>query len=515
MSDVALGLFFSNRTVRVGSSKHSIDPWFKVDATTGLPVGGFIYDFFQALSGICIKFDHIPCYQFEWVPIEDDRYYKGDMSSVNHEYLMNRTIDIAWSFDQMITSAYPDLIITQSVYNQWYVGLIRKFKQSKSAFQIFAPFTRELWLVIMGCVIFGGIVLYLLIYLSTNKEIKCLTPLSYFYHVCAALLGGDEYKLYNIPKVGRVFRLGILFLALVLTAVYTANLVAFLTAPTYVYSGPQSMTDLKSATACVPYRGTPGQYILPDYAKNVIFPPSDLVLSLGYDWSISSLQAGHCDLIIDVEGNVISKALNYCDTLYIPPNIKFGASSIFNVLRKEDSELERDLSLGILALLQKPEYLTLLSNAIGVGKSCSDATVSSSTPAITVSDMLGLFIIFACTGLIALGGALYSRFVKQAPQVDLKYTEVSRKAEQESRDKIDVIHKLLLSKYSIDNYGNNSMLEEDSKTSDTLSIALNYEDVPYVGDRKDVHGRNDYNYNDRYGGKDNFDSKFNQLIFDV
>jgi len=87
----------------------------------------------------------------------------------------------------MITSANPDLIITQSVYNQWYVGLIRKFKQSKSVFQIFAPFTLELWLVIMGCVIFGGIVLYLLVHFSTNKEIKCLTPLSYFYHVGVGL----------------------------------------------------------------------------------------------------------------------------------------------------------------------------------------------------------------------------------------------------------------------------------------------------------------------------------------
>jgi len=92
---------------------------------------------------------------------------------------------------------------------------------------------------------------------------------------------------------------------------------------------------------------------------------------------------------------------------------------------------------------------------------------------------------------------------------------VSRKAEQESRDKIEVIHKLLLSRYSIDNYGISGMLEEDSKTSDTLSMALIYDDVLYVGDRKDVHGRNDYNYNDHYGGKDNFDSKFNQLIFDV
>jgi len=201
--------------------------------------------------------------------------------------------------------------------------------------------------------------------LSTNKEKKCLAPMSYFYHVFAALLGGDDYDLYHVPKIGRVFRLGILFLALVLSAVYTANLAAFLTAPTYVYSGPQSMTDLKSATACVPYRGTVGQVVVPVYAKKIILPPSDLNQQDGYKWSVDSLKAGDCDLIADVEGNIINIALKNCNTMYIPPNIKFGATPIFNVLREEDSELARNINLGILAVLQEPEYLTVLSDSIG------------------------------------------------------------------------------------------------------------------------------------------------------
>ena len=365
MSSPIYSLLFSNRTIRVAAFKYTVDPWFEVDITTGQPVGGFIYEFFQKLSSVCIEFDYIPCYQFEWVPLEDNRYYNGDFSVVNHKYLMNNTIDIAWSFDRKSSYVYPDLILTQSMYNQWYLGLIRKFKQSKNAFQIFAPFTFQLWLVIIGCIFFGGIVLYLLMVLSSTKHMTYLTPLSYFYHVFAALLGGDEYRLYQIPPIGRVFRLGILFLALVLTSVYTANLVAFLTVPTYVYSGPQSMSDLTSAIACVPYRGTPGQYLVPSYAKTVITAPPDVDTLSQYDWSIKSLHAGDCDIIIDVEGNIINKALNNCDTLYIPPNIKFGATPVFNVMRKSDSELERNISLGILALLQVADYLTLLSKEIG------------------------------------------------------------------------------------------------------------------------------------------------------
>jgi hypothetical protein len=365
MSNISYSLFFSNRTIRVAAPKYTFDPWFELDTTTRQPVGGFIYEFFQKLSSICVAFDYIPCYQFEWVPIEDNGYYNGDFSVVNHKYLMNNTIDIAWSFDKTITHIYPELILTQSMYNQWYQGLTRKFKQSKSAFQIFAPFTVQLWLVIIGCIFFGGIILYLLMVLSSNKHMKHLTPLSYFYHVFAALLGGDEYRQYKIPPIGRVFRLGILFLALVLTSVYTANLVAFLTVPTYVYSGPQSMSDLTSAIACVTYRGSPGQYLVPSFAKTVITAPSDIDALSQFDWSIKSLHAGDCDIIVDVEGSIINKALNNCDTLYIPPNIKFGATSIFNTMRKSDSELERNISRGILALLQTPDYLTLLSKEIG------------------------------------------------------------------------------------------------------------------------------------------------------
>ena len=45
----------------------------------------------------------------------------------------------------------------------------------------------------------------------------------------------------------RLHRLGLLFLALVTTASYTANLAAFLTNPRHVVRGPKNLDDMKCA----------------------------------------------------------------------------------------------------------------------------------------------------------------------------------------------------------------------------------------------------------------------------
>ena len=97
-----------------------------------------------------------------------------------------------------------------------------------------------------------------------------------------------------------------------------------------------------------------------------------------------------------------------------------------------------------------------------------------------------------------------------APRIDIKYSEVNRKEEQQSRDKIDDIHKLLFSngrsrgrgRHSISNNNNNNnnimnglnsnVDEEDMKIS-----TLNYNDT-VMNDGNDDHY---YNYHGR--GNDN------------
>ena len=98
------------------------------------------------------------------------------------------------------------------------------------------------------------------------------------------------------------------------------------------------------------------------------------------------LQDGECDVIIELEGNAILESLNYCDSMYLPPSIRLAPIPLFNVLRKEDAELERFISLNILVVLQSPEYMSILSNNLGIGKSCSK---SGGTNKIDVDQMAG------------------------------------------------------------------------------------------------------------------------------
>ena len=69
------------------------------------------------------------------------------------------------------------------------------------------------------------------------------------YHSAVLLLAGDDLEWRGAPA--RTFRIGFLFLALVTTATYTANLAAFLTRPNLQIHGPRNMEELRSAVACV------------------------------------------------------------------------------------------------------------------------------------------------------------------------------------------------------------------------------------------------------------------------
>ena len=372
--------------LRVGSWPTSYLPWFKLDPTTGDCIGGFICDFFDLFESICLTNHALPCFSIEWVTMNDPNFYTN-MSVVQHEYLANYSVDLFSTIDSSIIAQYDDVITTQAMYTQWYIGMVKKTVSASDVFLIFSPFTRRLWLSLLATIIVGGIVLYLLIIISRDEKPKVVDYFYYLYHVAASILGGDEYEFYSAPPVGRLFRLAILFFVVVIVSTYTANLAAILTRPQYSYGGPLTLEDLQSSVACFRIPRTPGEWIVPKFVSDMLLPPSDTpTFALLYAWGRQMLQDGECDVIIELEGNAILESLNYCDSMYLPPGIRLAPIPLFNVLRKEDAELERFISLNILVVLQSPEYMSILSNNLGIGKSCSK---SGGTNKIDVDQMTG------------------------------------------------------------------------------------------------------------------------------
>ena len=153
--------------------------------------------------------------------------------------------------------------------------ITRRVEKDSGMWQVFHPFEDSLWLSILLAATLGGLIMVLLNRLHRGpgflgkhdlsdrdererQKVAFCQDVVYqlyrapplIYHACAALLGGDEYDLYHDPPLGRVYRLGLLFLVLVVQNTYTANLAAFLTASPVQIMGPKNMQQLRSARCC-------------------------------------------------------------------------------------------------------------------------------------------------------------------------------------------------------------------------------------------------------------------------
>ena len=94
-----------------------------------------------------------------------------------------------------------------------------------------------------------------------KKTIKRLARTTFrsVYHVFAAVLGAEspdfEYEMVSASFLGKVFRLGLLFLVLMIGATYTANLASCFIRTGTEYHGPQNLAESIEHCFCNPGRG--------------------------------------------------------------------------------------------------------------------------------------------------------------------------------------------------------------------------------------------------------------------
>lgn len=132
------------------------------------------------------------------------------------------------------------------------------------------------------------------------------------YHLFVTLLGGDEYDAWHVLLWTCVYRLCLLFLVLVVSATYTANLTVFLMRPSFDVLWQHSLQDLRAATACVLWLQYE-QILLPYFPLGCfLFAPANLTLPASQAWTRSALSHQSCDCIVEIVPIASVKALVHC-----------------------------------------------------------------------------------------------------------------------------------------------------------------------------------------------------------
>jgi hypothetical protein len=115
----------------------------------------------------------------------------------------------------------------------------------KSFYNFLDPFDKTLWFMILGFIIFSGVVDWLV----ERKSVKEARVSSSIYEYFAGLLwGGFEYPL---SKMSAVYQVMGGFIVLVLISSYTANLAAFITVSAQPTKSVQSMDQAQSESASI------------------------------------------------------------------------------------------------------------------------------------------------------------------------------------------------------------------------------------------------------------------------
>ena len=319
------------------------------------PTGGWL--FLEATNGL----SKLPGYEIEWMPAYE---IMTDLDAVawGSRALKEKRWDLVVGGPPtgIERPEMQDIVsIPSAMVHVAVLGL--KKTRDPNMMQFVTPFAADVWLTLGACVLLGAAVIVALMFAeerSMHKEVRKEEILWSVYESFAALLNHESIESRYISIVmasplGRVFRLALLFLVLIVTATYTANLAAFLTAPNVVELGPKTMDELKRATVCI--RNTIlTPYILPFIGTNA---PNPLTVAeqadgrLTEEWTRRALEAGECDAIAEINGFAQRRLIDNCKTLHMPRAIAFGNHIPLGMMRgetAEEREIARNFTAGLM-----------------------------------------------------------------------------------------------------------------------------------------------------------------------
>ncbi len=431
----------NERALKYGVINFEFPPYLYYDKETNLPYKGFFYDVLQGFGKQLNR-------TIELVPVPDF-FTDLDITAFMSRRIREGMIDFGWSNR---ADFGRDVAENMSYAGVWqfdhYVAVGKKTTRERSGYtQFLEPFSNGVWFTILGSISLGGLVITVLLMNNNhmNNEFKdkhlkreggllqfTKITLRSLYHTFAAVLGAEsaefEYEMVSASLLGRLFRLGLLFLVLMVGATYTANLASFLIqSNASIYHGPTTFEELKQSTACIQQTiATP--LIEPYVGKNA---PNPLTVAeqanqtLTESWTHGALMRGECDVIIR------PAAYNYilpeveCDRSYVIPGLTIAAQQWYQFTAGETLEqrnFARKAHAAMDGFVQTAEYQRLYAEAFGSGAACSIETSNESeTGIVEVKHLGGVFIIYGvvcafvllCSFFQALHNATFGRMRHQ------------------------------------------------------------------------------------------------------
>jgi hypothetical protein len=335
--------------------------------------------------------------------VRDDMF--GDFSSLYMDSfdvsLMDMSAQAAYApgFEDYFKFTYPWFSANTGV-------MVRRTDTPDGLWKLFEPFETDLWIAIVVLtfgVSFVLVILMGLAGLTDGKKGLGLTShgmLKAVYHSWAALLGGEDSEWHDWP--GRTLRVGLLFIVLVVSSTYTANLASFFTRPSTKLYGPKDRATLRDAIACVmPEESTLA--IAQPFVKDIISPPIDLEFQAKRQWCHDALQEGQATAWIDDMGSLNEWLLSHCDSTAIVQAIALATRRYSFVTTFEKRSLAANLSQAIITLETTTDWKELQRQSFGWGDSCpTTASTATDTTPVSFEQMGGLFIITGSITAIAI-----------------------------------------------------------------------------------------------------------------
>ena len=377
----------SKRTYRVGyQALNGVEPHYHYDAAQGKYVGAYpdLMDLIAQEIGV----DTVDFYTSPW-------WWNS---------LLREDYDIIFQLMPMIDNLY----YAGPILSQPFRGLLKTKSRAAEFWSLFDPFHWRLWVAICVTVVLGTVIAGLIAYLERAWDPR-RDPLEFgamLYHSVTLLLGGDDLSgaMATSSGAARLHRLGLLFLALITTSSYTANLAAFLTNPRTVVHGPETLDELSTATACVIFDYW--QPYVNSFVGSVVFPPWSAYEVDDYEgrtqYCVDAVKDEAVDVFLTTEAQFI--VLDHCNSL----KRAFGyeiETPVYGVTHSYD--VWKNVSSALYQLRRKRPYYDLIDAHYKTYDSCPGGMEEDSSEQISVHSMRSVFFIFFCNAAFAIALAAF------------------------------------------------------------------------------------------------------------
>jgi hypothetical protein len=341
---------------------------------------------------------------------------QSDPAGYVHAYtamLRNRTVDVAMGIRG---PADPrDLSYTVSTLHLETKCAIHKAERADlTSLRFLRPFDTTLWVALSAAICLVGFSMVVLRTIS-GRGVTLRFSAKSMYHSWIGLLGGDDLECRT--GSARLLRTALLFLVLISTASYTANLAAFFLMPEFAYLGPKNMADLRKSRVC--FASRQWGWAAEPFAREVIYPPHEFALGKTneelQEYCKDQLVSRNVDAICDVTGQLDTFLEHHCDDLWLVPDIHFAPTGV--VWLTYDAELMQNLSYAILEAQMSPIWSQMTATELRLERTCK-IRLADTTP-ITLVQQQGVFIVFGLLLISAILLAIAERVCSAAESSDL------------------------------------------------------------------------------------------------